>query len=131
MIHDVYARNVAHTSIEAKAADNFDDINVLDYHNYKPVVIDVITLDSTSCAPCQYMMEAVNKAADAAFVKTFINEHKIKARDGLGMMTKLGVKNLPTICIDGEALFESIIPDQKTLVSAIEKHAIKKNIGNI
>ena len=45
---------------------------------------------------------------------------------GIGMMVKLGVKNLPTICINGEPTFASIIPDQTTLVKAIEKAAILK-----
>jgi uroporphyrinogen decarboxylase len=89
------------------------------------VLIDVITLDSTSCAPCQYMMEAVQKAAEAASPICYINEHKIKVRTGIGMMVKLGVKNLPTICINGEVKFASIIPDQKTLVAAIEEAAGK------
>jgi hypothetical protein len=43
------------------------------------------------------------------------------------MMAKLGVSNLPTICIDGEPTFESIIPDHDTLVKAIEEHAVHKN----
>jgi uroporphyrinogen decarboxylase len=72
------------------------------------------------------MMEAVEKAADAAMVKVWINEHKIKVREGIGMMVKLGVKNLPTICINGEPTFASIIPDQTTLVKAIEKAALSK-----
>jgi len=33
---------------------------------------------------------------------------------------------LPTICIDGDVLFTSIIPDQRTLVAAIEKAAHRK-----
>jgi hypothetical protein len=35
------------------------------------------------------------------------------------MMKKLGVRSLPTICIDGEVKFSSIIPDQQTLKAAI------------
>ena len=101
------------------------------YQHFKEVIVDVITLDSTSCASCQYMMEAVEKAAAKAFVKVYINEHKIKARAGLGMMKKLGVRNLPTICIDGEIAFASIIPDLKTLVKAIEARAIAKNISGL
>jgi hypothetical protein len=46
-------------------------------------------------------------------------------------MKKLGVTNLPTICIDGDIAFASIIPDLKTLVKAIEAHAIKKNIAGM
>ncbi|MCF7847441.1 MAG: thioredoxin family protein [Kiritimatiellales bacterium] len=125
MVHDEYAREAA-KSLSAKADDSFDDVELPDYLGARAVVVDVITLDSTSCAPCQYMMEAVEKAADAAMVKVWINEHKIKVREGIGVMMKLGVKNLPTICINGEPTFASIIPDQTTLVKAIEKAAIEK-----
>ena len=122
MVHDEYKREAART-LTAKSADSFDDIRLPDYKLANTVLIDVITLDSTSCAPCQYMMEAVQKAAAAAKPICYINEHKIKVRQGIGMMVKLGVKNLPTICINGEVKFASIIPDQKTLVAAIEEAA--------
>lgn len=125
MVHDEYAREAA-KSLQAKDADSFEDVSLPDYHGARAVILDVITLDSTSCAPCQYMMEAVEKASDAAMVKVWINEHKIKVREGIGMMVKLGVKNLPTICINGEPAFASIIPDQTTLVKAIEKAALPK-----
>jgi len=125
MVHDEYTREAA-KSLNAKEADSFDDIKLPDYHGARAVVVDVITLDSTSCAPCQYMMEAVEKAAEATMVKVWINEHKIKVREGIGMMVKLGVRNLPTICINGEPTFASIIPDQTTLVKAIEKAALDK-----
>ncbi len=122
MVHDEYKREVAKT-LTAKKADAFDDIKLPDYKAANTVLIDVITLDSASCAPCQYMMAAVQKAAAAANIICYINEHKIKVRCGIGMMVKLGVKNLPTICINGEVKFASIIPDQKTLVAAIEEAA--------
>ena len=128
VVHDEYQREVVRTSASEAKEDSFDDVQVPPYGDHKEVIVDVITLDSTSCAPCQYMMEAVERAARDAFVKVYINEHRIKARAGLGMMKKLGVKNLPTICIDGEIVFASIIPDIKTLVKAIEARAIQKNI---
>lgn len=126
MVHEPYAREVARTTLTAKVAESFHDIEVPDYDIRHGVVIDVITLDSTSCAPCQYMMEAVERAVQSTPVRAFINEHKIKVREGLGMMMRLGVKNLPTICIDGDIKFASIIPDQKTLVAAIEAAARQK-----
>jgi MtaA/CmuA family methyltransferase len=131
VVHDDYQRNVARTSTSQDEEDLYEDIHVPPYRKHKEVIVDVITLDSTSCAPCQYMMDAVERAAAQAFVKVYINEHKIKARAGLGMMKKLGVTNLPTICIDGDIAFASIIPDLKTLVKAIEAHAIKKNIAGM
>ena len=122
MVHDEYAREAA-KSLKAKEADGFEDIQLPNYNMANTVLIDVITLDSTSCAPCQYMMEAVEKAAEVANPICYINEHKIKVRQGIGMMVKLGVKNLPTICINGDVKFASIIPDQNTLVAAIEEAA--------
>jgi len=126
MVHDEYQRDIARSTLAAREADSFDDIEVPDYATHPDVIIDVITLDSTSCAPCQYMMEAVERAAEESSARVYINEHKIKVREGIGMMVKLGVKNLPTICIDGEVAFASIIPDQKSLVAAIDARAASK-----
>ncbi len=75
-----------------------------------PLRVDVITLDSSSCAPCQYMMSAVLKAAEPFGERVVVTEYKIKERDGLKMMTRLGVKKIPTICIASEVLFSSNIP---------------------
>jgi uroporphyrinogen decarboxylase len=127
MVHDEYQRNIARTTLKNKEADSFSDISFPDFNRRDVVFIDVVTLDSTSCAPCQYMMEAVNRAADVYSGKLVIAEHKIKERKGLGMMVRLGVRNLPTIIIDGEICFASIIPDQKTLLKKIEEKAAQKN----
>jgi len=75
-----------------------------------PLRVDVITLDSSSCAPCQYMMSAVLKAAEPFGERVVVTEYKIKERDGLKMMKRLGVKKIPTICIASEVLFSSNIP---------------------
>ena len=34
-----------------------------DYGKADKVIVDIITLDSESCAPCQYMVEAVKNVA--------------------------------------------------------------------
>jgi uroporphyrinogen decarboxylase len=128
MVHDPYAREAARATVHAASSDRFEDITIPDYAESDGVVLDVITLDSTSCAPCQYMMEAVQRAAKASGARCFINEHKIKVRQGIGMMVKLGVRNLPTICIDGEVKFASIIPDAHTLVAAILEAAKAKHL---
>lgn len=123
IVHDPYRRDIARSTLKAGATDDFADVQMPDYDARHAVIIDVITLDSTSCAPCQYMMEAVQRAVQATPVRAYVNEHKIKVREGIGMMMRLGVKNLPTICIDGEVKFASVIPDPRTLVAAIEAAA--------
>jgi len=126
MVHDDYKREVAKKSLAAKEY-NFDHIQLPDYDSCEEVILDIITLDSSSCAPCQYMVEAARKAVADLSVKTLIREHKIKNEEGVGMMCKLEVSSLPTICIDGEIAFISIIPDKPTLQAAILERAGRKS----
>ncbi|MEG2669473.1 MAG: uroporphyrinogen decarboxylase family protein, partial [Oscillospiraceae bacterium] len=109
-----------------ESANVLDDVvyDLPDYATESDVIIDVITLDSACCAPCQYMMNAVKDACNGLSNVTYI-EHKIKEKESVVCMLKLGVANIPTICIDGEIKHVSIIPDVPTLraeiVAAIEK----------
>lgn len=127
IVHDDYQRTVARTTLTAAAADSFEDIALPDYDAEDAVILDVITLDSTACAPCQYMMDAATRAAEKTSVKVEVREHKIKDRDGIGYMCRLNVENIPSICIDGTPRFLSQIPDTDTLVAAIEERAGQKN----
>lgn len=104
------------------------DFELPDYSNEKQVVIDVITLDSESCAPCQYMMEAVVAAAQPFGDKVRYTEHKIKSKEGVVCMLRLGVGNIPTIVIDGQIKFVSIIPDVEILKASIEEAIEKKGL---
>ena len=119
MVHDGYRREVCKRTIIAKELSATACDLPADYHELQHVTIDVVTLDSASCAPCQYMMEAAHRAATASGKPVVVREHRISAREGIAAMRKLGVKNIPTICIDGKIAFVSIIPDQRTLVTRI------------
>jgi len=104
------------------------EYNLPDYKNEKKVIIDVITLDSESCAPCQYMMNAVKAACEGLEDKVEYIEHKIKQKESVVCMLKLGASNVPTICIDGEIRHVSIIPDVPALRSEIEEQIKKKGL---
>jgi MtaA/CmuA family methyltransferase len=126
MVHDSYGREVAKRTIIARSAAGADTLKLPDYGRDPNVIIDVITLDSASCAPCQYMMDAVHRAAKRLAFPVVVTEHRITTREGIAMMSRLQVSNLPTICIDGKAVFISLIPDQDTLVKAIEERKAAK-----
>jgi uroporphyrinogen decarboxylase len=126
MVYDEYARDVARETLTATEADSYEDIQLPDYQAHRQVIVDVITLDSAACAPCQYMVDAVQRAAETAGGDIVVREHKIKEREGLGMMCKLAVSNIPSICIDGETEFASIIPDQDTLVNMLKERLAAK-----
>ena len=119
MVHDGYRREVCKRTIIAKELGAAVCDIPSDYRALPHVCVDVVTLDSASCAPCQYMMDAVHRAVAGRPV--VVKEHRISSREGLAAMAKLGVKNIPTLCIDGEIAFSSIIPDQRTLVARIDQ----------
>jgi uroporphyrinogen decarboxylase len=117
MVYDEYARQVVR---EMKQSSSLEPLDLKGHWMEGKVVIDVITLDSSSCAPCQYMMEAVKQAASDFGDRVIVTEHKIKEKDGIRMMMALGVQNVPTTCINGEVKFISQIPPRKEIVKAIE-----------
>jgi uroporphyrinogen decarboxylase len=95
--------------------------NMAEYGKADNVIVDIITLDSESCAPCQYMVESVQRIAPEFEGIIEWREHSIKKFKAVTFMNALMVKNLPTICIDGKIAFTSKIPPKQELIDAIQK----------
>ena len=87
------------------------------------IQIDVLTLDSVQCAACGYMMESI--AALPKEIQDIIEykEWSIKTREGIGKFLEMKGKVLPTIAIQGDLLFESIIPQYEELIDAMAERA--------
>jgi hypothetical protein len=85
--------------------------------------IDILTLDSIQCAACGYMTESI--AALPSDVQKMIEykEWSIKNKDGIGKFLELKGKVLPTICIERDLVFESIIPQYEELIDEMAKRA--------
>ncbi|NLZ72224.1 MAG: uroporphyrinogen decarboxylase, partial [Bacteroidales bacterium] len=86
----------------------------------KPLV-EVFTLDSATCAACTYMMDAVNIAYGEFKNKINVVEYKFTQKENIARVKKMGVKNLPSIYINGNLKFSSLIPSKKELYEAIEE----------
>lgn len=124
VVEDEYQRGI----VKAMVTDHdlVDKLNLSEYGNSDKVIVDIVTLDSEACAPCQYMVDAVRKVAPEFEDIVEWREHKIKYRESLVFMTSLMVRNVPTICIDGEITFVSRIPPKDELVAAIQKRINEK-----
>jgi uroporphyrinogen decarboxylase len=109
-----------------KKESRLDIMNMRDYGQSDKVIVDIITLDSESCAPCQYMVEAVKRIAPHFEGVVEWREHPIKKMEAVSFMSSLMVKNIPTICIDGKIAFVSQIPPQSQLIEAIQKRINEK-----
>lgn len=127
VVYDSYKREVARALSLPKGEEVAVDLG--DFERSAAIMLDVITLDSASCAPCQYMMETVRAAAASFGDKVQWREHKIKEPRSIAVMKALGVSNIPTICIDGKAAFCSIIPPNDELTAAISTRLREKCVS--
>lgn len=124
VVGDAYQREIAKTlSVETAIGGHLD---MGEYGEADKVIVDIVTLDSEACAPCQYMVDAVKKVAPEFAGIVVWREHKIKYRESLVFMTSLMVRNVPTICIDGKITFVSRIPPRDELIAAIQRRINEK-----
>ncbi|TWT81891.1 Uroporphyrinogen decarboxylase [Planctomycetes bacterium CA13] len=124
LVIDPYRQETVATLAETRSLDDIFDMS--QYGLTDKVIVDIITLDSEACAPCQYMVEAVQKITPEFEGIVQWREHKIKYREEIVFMTSLMVKNVPTICIDGQITFVSQIPPRDELIAAIQKRINQK-----
>ncbi|MBM4104031.1 MAG: uroporphyrinogen decarboxylase [Planctomycetes bacterium] len=124
VVRDSYKRQVVMTM--AARSDEDDRLNLKEYGQADKVIVDIITLDSEACAPCQYMVDAVKKVVPEFEGIVEWREHKIKYRESIVFMASLMVRNVPTICIDGQITFVSRIPPRDELIAAIQKRINEK-----
>ncbi len=99
-----------------------DDIRVQlpDYGSLRKPLVEVFTLDSATCAACTYMMGAANVAKAHFGTKIDVVEYKYTLKENIARCKAMGVKNLPSIYINGKLRFSSIIPSREELFRAIE-----------
>lgn len=124
LVQDPYQRSILETL--ENTPNKIQTLNLAEYGRTEKVIVDIITLNSESCAPCQYMVEAVREVAPHFQELVEWKEHSIKDLDGITFMSSLAVKNIPTICIDGKITFVSQIPPKQELIKAIQKRINEK-----
>lgn len=102
------------------------DIELPDYKELNHVLIEVFTLDSATCAACTYMLNSAMLAKPKFGDAVEIVEYKYTRREDIARTKKMGVSNLPSIYINGELKWSSIIPSEKELFETIE--VVKKSL---
>ncbi len=126
LVHEPYQRDVARRRLVEAAQLSMSPADLPDFGAQREVTVDIVTLDSAACAPCQYMVNAVRDAIAQLDLPIIYREHKIKSKEGVAYMLGLGVQAIPSICIDGRVAFASLIPDQPTLIRALEEAVASK-----
>ena len=99
------------------SSEGFDDVEI------KPgeIFVEIVTLDSEGCAPCQYMMESLHRVKDNYGDKLTYRETLIKSLAGIKRVGQIGVKNLPSMLINNELVFDNIVPTDEDLIKELNK----------
>jgi uroporphyrinogen decarboxylase len=90
-----------------------------DYGNLARPLVEVFTLDSATCAACTYMMAATRDAVEQASVPIDVVEYKYTVPENIARCKVMGVKQLPSIYINGQLAFSSIIPSRDELLKRL------------
>lgn len=96
-------------------------VELPDYDSLTKPLVEVFTLDSATCAACQYMMGAANVAKEEFGDQIDMVEYKFTKKENIARCKKMGVKNLPSMYINGKLKFASIIPTKEELEAAIRE----------
>ncbi len=108
--------------LENYQSSTFDiEVNLPDYQHLEKPLVEVFTLDSDTCAACGYMLSAAARAVGEMDGKVEIVEYKFTKAENVARVMKMGVKNLPSLYINGELKFSSLIPSNRELVNEIKK----------
>ena len=102
------------------AAEDELHVELPDYEHLQKPLIEVFTLDSATCAACTYMLGAAVAAKDAFGAAVDMVEYKYTVKENIARCKAMGVKNLPSIYINGKLCFSSLIPSREELQKAVE-----------
>jgi uroporphyrinogen decarboxylase len=101
-------------------------VEIPDYASLEKPLIEVFTLDSDTCAACGYMRDAAVRATEELGGAVEMVEYKFTERANVARVKKMGVQNLPSIYINGELAYSSVIPSNREFLQEIEKRVQKK-----
>ena len=73
------------------------------------------------------MAESVKVLPDNIQEIIEVQEWDMRTREGVERFRQLKAKSLPTVALDGELIYESIIPMQEELIAEIERRYKEKN----
>ena len=59
-----------------------------------------------------------------------VHEWDMRTREGVQRFRELKAKSLPSVALDGELVYESLIPMQEELIADIQRRYGNKNKGN-
>ena len=103
------------------AEDITKDVQLPDYEHLERPLVEAFTLDPATCAACTYMVAAADEAKEKFGDAIDYKVYKYTIKEDIARTQKMGVPNLPSLYINGQLKFQSIIPSREELEAAIEE----------
>jgi uroporphyrinogen decarboxylase len=95
-------------------------VELPDYEHLQKPLVEVFTLDSATCAACTYMMGAANAIKEQYGDAVDLVEYKFTEKENIARCKKMGIAHLPSIYVNGELKFSSLIPSKNEFCDVIE-----------
>ncbi|MDD3824029.1 MAG: uroporphyrinogen decarboxylase family protein [Sphaerochaetaceae bacterium] len=122
----IAAEHAVHETDSARAmVSNYESTGIEftgtlpDYEHLEKPLVEVFTLDSATCAACTYMWAAAQDAVSHLDYPVDLIEYKYTVPQNIARCREVGVKQLPSIYINGKLAFSSIIPSRDELLARI------------
>ena len=116
----VHNKEATRKALEAYVKkDELPEIELPDYTSLDHVLIEVVTIDSKTCAACGYMVASANDAAAPFGDKVKVVERSIMYPENVAFMNRVGLANAPAMLVNGEIKHVSLIPTSETLEAEI------------
>lgn len=98
------------------------NVEIPDYANADKVIVELFLLDPDQCAACFYMRAAIEDIYEQ--IKDFAEYriYKYCVKEDIPRYVKMGLANLPTMTINGEPRFISLIPSSEELIATIKEY---------
>ncbi|HOE17133.1 MAG TPA: uroporphyrinogen decarboxylase family protein [Syntrophorhabdaceae bacterium] len=94
---------------------------VPDYEHLERPLIEVFTLDSDTCAACTYMLKAAQRVVKEMAGQVDMVEYKFTKSENVARVVKMGITKLPSILINGELKYSSIIPNNEEFIVEVKR----------
>ena len=106
----------------AGADFDLDAVELPDYEHLTKPLVEVFTLDCSYLCCLHLIRQGAANVAKATYGdKIDMVEYKFTIKENIARCMKMGVKNLPSIYINGQLKFSSLIPSKEELEKAIEE----------
>ncbi len=108
--------------LENYESRTFDiEVDLPDYASLQKPLVEVFTLDSETCAACSYMLSAAQRAVGELAGQADLVEYKFTRPENVARVMKMGISNLPSLYINGQLKYSSVIPSNRELLEEIRK----------